>query len=290
MSRKRAFVDSPDSLDYHGTSICIWYKQDSKIYILTGIESRYLRDKLVLFPIEIESTHRDELTQSKILEMEQITEINEKELKSRAARIEDAYKKVTNKDAKYTDVHYDTPQKYNDGFKTNFRVIDPDCPYGFIKGQWEEIDKDSIDTVAREVMEETGIVIDKKNLVDIGFDTLRTRHKRDTRYIVYSYRIKKDEIAMFKTSIKSLYEKKQGEVYDLKFVPFFQRELGNYIYKNDLILNTRSKKALELFQKTFAQKGGYRTRKTRSRLNNLSRSLTKNKQPRIKNLREPFHM
>jgi len=59
---------------------------------------------------------------------------------------------------------------------------------GFTKGGYEHSDRTLENTAVREVMEETGVIIEGGRLVDTG-QLLYTNKKKDTQYVVYLYKL-----------------------------------------------------------------------------------------------------
>jgi len=123
--------------------------------------------------------------------------------------------------------------------------------YGFPKGSFETTDA-SIDAGAlREVLEETGIVLDPARLVDA--DTL-IHMGGDSNYSVFKYELTEDEYNKYKSDLLIKNTSRENELHDIKFriVP---QVLG------DFFTNMGSRKA---YTTLFAGRGGSRrTRRQR---------------------------
>jgi 8-oxo-dGTP pyrophosphatase MutT (NUDIX family) len=129
-------------------------------------------------------------------------------------------------------IHYDTPIRTTTGFHVKYRFLPTDFKRGIIKGGKEESES-SEDAILREVREEVGMNIPKKEFKLIG-------NCRDND--VFSLNVAIRNIKMFENAIASRFEKRSGEVFDLQFKPLFQIEADILKY------NAKSRCAIELFK------------------------------------------
>ena len=129
-------------------------------------------------------------------------------------------------------IHYDTPIRTTTGFHVKYRFLPRDFKRGVIKGGKEE-GETSEDAILREVREEVGMNIPKKEFKLIG---------NCSDNDVFSLHIDIRNIKMFQQAISGRYEKRSGEVFDLQFKPLFQIESDISEY------NTKSRCAIKLFK------------------------------------------
>ena len=200
------------------------------IFLLTGKESKYVTDlsehaefrqqfmslieeKEEFIGDDLEAAKRFFSTQAKDLEREVGSYIESRELGGRR-------------------IHYDTPIRTTTGFRVKYRFLPRIFKRGVIKGA-KENDESSEDAIIREVGEEVGINIPRKELKLIG-------NCKDND--VFSLNVELKHIKLFNDAILGRYSRRSGEVFDLKFKSLSQieDELPQY--------NAKSKCAIDLFK------------------------------------------
>jgi hypothetical protein len=250
-----------------GASAIIWFKDDrtGKPIILVGKESVYVSDLYEISPgNEIspgkpkKNLTKDELEEYDLLnalkntpklylteDEKNLTE-DEKEAKNlktaketfkeRAEELEQSlesrFDELGIKDKR---IKFDTPEKKNDGgYEVNYRYLPNNFKRGIIKGGFDSnADKNTQDTIIREIAEEVGINVPLEAPILIG---------RSDGYDIYCIDIKLDNYQTFIDAIKSRNDRRSGEVFDLSFktLPDIDKQIAKY--------NKKSKDAIESFK------------------------------------------
>jgi len=178
-----------------GASVVIYYiDSNNNIYILTGIESRWLRNS---YP---------ELKKQEIFNVNM--GINKaKEYFTETAR---NLSKKLDKEVRYDQI----VQKYENKYETRYRSLSHNkdkIKYGIIKGGVEPGETSKM-TIIREIAEELGIIVPKEKLIKIGFDRSDSR-----RYVIFHLMIEEEVVPFFKKIIRERKKKYCGEVFELSF-------------------------------------------------------------------------
>jgi diadenosine tetraphosphate (Ap4A) HIT family hydrolase len=189
-----------------GASINLWYKEKEHIWILTGRESRYLRERKTLFP------DPKIITQYETFDGTSLEEAK-KYFKQKAKELESLYSDELERHGfqdKTNEIRYDNPIIYHDHIKVVFRFSNSDCPFGIIKGNYEVEDSTTKNTIIRETQEEVGFDLKKDKLHHL---------KSNCDYDIFHYEMKEDEKQIILKELKKRKKEKHGELFDL----FFQK-------------------------------------------------------------------
>jgi hypothetical protein len=143
---------------------------------------------------------------------------------------------------KQSEVRYDHP-KQNKTDATNYNVIfrclkPPHSKWGIVKGQKDEEDATTVDTIKREIFEEVGIP-----LMHLQSHVWTPMKFKVDNYNVYTWEVNPVEQSMIRRCIGERKEEKHGELFDMAFLPW--EEVQNYTINDS---NSKSLTAFEGFK------------------------------------------
>lgn len=192
-----------------GASIIIWYKEENDIFILTGRESRYLKNRKKLFPDSTVITQYESFPINKSNSNKKIN--SNKFFKKKAIKLEKLYLNALGKNnaLKKHEIRFDNPIVSNNSVKSIFRYSNNNCSYGIIKGHKESFDKNSLETIIRETEEEVGFKLYKNKIKKI--------ESTNSDYDLYHYKVTEEEKEEILQMIKKRKLDKRGELFELQF-------------------------------------------------------------------------
>lgn len=236
-------------------------------YILTGIESRYVRDthkeiniddvKLKKQPSSFANLKLTPTKQSGNIRMEDFEKVARKELTvaatgattataATAAHVPDELTRakvvfgkraVALEELFGTRIQFDTPSLNSGVYRVNFRWADTSTHYGITKGQIEG-SEEPLAAIVREIGEETGVKLSletaRKKLIELG--------KRDD-CTFFSLELESKEVDVWKDVIARRLDKRHGELFNLAFVP--KHQLSSHFQGKKM--NRKTEVALRLF-------------------------------------------
>lgn len=203
----------------NGASVVIWYKdEDNQIYILTGKESTYLTDE---HPDDNDIKTKQVIEATNVSEAKRIFRKNAIDLEARFPELKP--------------IMFDTPISVSgttNRFTVNYRHLKNTFKYGILKGGIEPQDNGDIRrTIVREVSEEIGFIIDKKDFVYLGICS---------KNACFSLMLKPRDISPWNDKIADRIAKKNVEIFELSF-----KKMDDIVPKT---LNQKSKCAIDLFK------------------------------------------
>jgi hypothetical protein len=206
---QKNIINKPNSTsEIKGASIIIWYKEESDIFILTGRESRYLRNRTRLFPDKTVITQHEsfKINNSKLNNKMKANNF----FKEKAIHLEKLYFNALgrNNSLKH-EVRFYNPIVSNNSVKAVFRYSNNNCSYGIIKGQKESFEKNSLETIIRETEEEVGFKLYENKIKKI--------ESTNSDYALYHYKVTQEEREEILQIINKRKLDKRGELFDLKF-------------------------------------------------------------------------
>jgi len=273
-----------------GASAIIWFNDDrtGEPFILVGKESVYVSD---LYEND-DGRQKQNLTRDQLGEYDLLNALkntpnlylteDEKNLKKEAENLKTA--KETFKERaeeleqilesrfvqlgiKDKRIKFDTPEKKNDGgYEVNYRYLPNNFKRGIIKGGIDGADKNTKDTIIREIAEEVGINVPLEVPILIG---------TSGGYDIYSIDIQQRNVKNFMNAIESRNDRRSGEVFDLLFktIPQIESQKSEY--------NTKSIGAIESFKNNLKNlnnsSGGKRKPKTKKTKKNKTKKNKTNK-------------
>jgi 8-oxo-dGTP pyrophosphatase MutT (NUDIX family) len=263
-----------------GAGCLLWIEYNGQILVLTGKESKYLRD------IHTEVSYKDDTnlqSKSEIVSVESLERL--KQSSGDFVSVKILYGKIAKRieDELGQKVQFDTPELMGDNYHCNFRILMEGAKRGICKGGRKPSDKTSKDTAQRELMEETGMIFNRTNMellgVFLGYEMFQFNMGKILDTPQESY----DEVL---TRIHKRETKKYGELFDIGLRPL--DEIIEWVCNNEY--NAISRETIYAFvmskgteaQKTrirtgLGRRGGNKLKKTRGKRPKAKRSKTRSK-------------
>ncbi len=258
-----------------GAGCLLWIEHNGRILVLTGKESKYLKD------IHPEVLYKDEdKTETEMVSVETLEQCSGDFLS-----VKKSYGKITEgieKELKQR-VQFDTPELMGDHYHSNFRILSKDAKRGISKGGKKPSDATSKDTAQRELIEETGMTFSRTSMEPLGlflgyemfqFNLGTIKRTPEESYNEVLVRIHSREI------------KKYGELFEVSLRPL--DDIIEWVCNGDY--NAVSRESIYAFvmlkgteaQKTrirtgLGRRGGNKSKKTRGKRPKAKRSKTRSK-------------
>lgn len=203
---------------YKGAAGAFYYvTEDKRVYVLVGKESQYVRDYIRIIEHNNNESHvmihpetREPFTVDTIKAYETVLATDINSAHAMFARRARALTRLN-----HTTVHYDTPvitvdEQNATTYKVNYRMLhSTPIRYGLIKGNRENGERDSRDTLRRELLEEVGIELDR---INSKFVT----HAYDTA--IFYVELSDEHKELFLNTIREKNKDSYGEMYALRFI------------------------------------------------------------------------